>query len=296
MAPGTFAVGVLLCLGAPESSNLDKSRVDQSAVVDGATAPFAMGPGGERLALNQTTTTHLARGMDAKLFDVVPEIQLTYVENFLTDDEAVELVRICDSRSGWSPSPLKRQGSRGSGERDDGREGGAERTSSSCPLLWHELYRGATGDESLRREAELTSLLADRVVALFHEIEITPAHVEPFQLVRYRPGEKFAPHGDYHEHPASSSYDGEQRLFTLLVFLNDVSPRDGGGYTRFPHYDLAILPRIGDAVAWANVAADGEPDTRSMHEGVAPRLGDKYVMNVWLTDRPLGARRGTAAR
>merc|ERR1712217_986004 len=88
-----------------------------------------------------------------------------------------------------------------------------------------------------------------------------------------------------------SSYSGEQRTHTLLVFMSDVPETDGGGHLHFPLLGLQILPRVGFAVLWSNVRPGGgcEPDPNSLHEGMAPFASGKIAMNVWVVDRPLTA-------
>ena len=47
-----------------------------------------------------------------------------------------------------------------------------------------------------------------------------------------------------------------------------------------------MSPRAGDAVAWANVDAEGAPNPLSLHEGLPPAPGEeKVVINVWIADR-----------
>lgn len=45
---------------------------------------------------------------------------------------------------------------------------------------------------------------------------ITTAHIEPLQLVRYKPTERFGPHHDYHL-TGKSSVQGEQASETLAA-------------------------------------------------------------------------------
>ena len=95
----------------------------------------------------------------------------------------------------------------------------------------------------------------------------------------------FTPHHDYHEPDRAtgklgSSVQGEQRAFTVL-FFGATLPADAGGETHFPHLKLAVSPRKGDALVWANVDADGEPNPRSLHEGRPPKDGHQKVAVNW---------------
>jgi len=80
-----------------------------------------------------------------------------------------------------------------------------------------------------------------------------------------------------------------RRVATFFVYLNDV-PTGRGGSTRFPllkneeGHVLTVQPVRGSAVIWSNITLDGEIDPRVVHEGVAITAGEKYGMNIWITD------------
>ena len=60
-----------------------------------------------------------------------------------------------------------------------------------------------------------------------------------------------------------------------------------GGETHFPHLELRVSPREGDALVWANVDGEGRPNPRSLHEGRPPVNGaEKVAVNVWVADKP----------
>jgi prolyl 4-hydroxylase len=84
------------------------------------------------------------------------------------------------------------------------------------------------------------------------------------------------------------SLTGEQRAFTVLLFGSTLAPGDGGE-THFPQLGLSVWPRAGDAIAWANVDEDGEPNPRSLHEGRPPVEKEKVAVNVWIADKPFSA-------
>ena len=91
-------------------------------------------------------------------------------------------------------------------------------------------------------------------------LALTADQIEPLQLVRYTGGEYFGPHHDYHS-TGKSSVQGEQRVFTLLLFGSTVSA-DAGGETHFPELGVHVWPRGGDALAWSNVDAHGAHERR----------------------------------
>lgn len=236
------------------------------------------------------------------------EIDVFLVEGLFGVDELQELVGIAEARQGFQPSMQKLA----TGEQlVDGR-----RTSSSCPMLWPLLVPAPQHLEQMRRAGQLppgfeeelaaTTALTERCARL---LEVDAACIEPLQLVKYTAGQYYQPHLDSHDEPhRRSSYAGEQRTHTLLVFVSDVPPEDGGGHLHFPRLGLRVLPRAGAAVLWRNARpgdAAGEwcPDPDSLHEGVAPVGCSKIAMNVWVADRPfdaeavrLGHARGSHSR
>ncbi|KAL3913576.1 MAG: hypothetical protein SGPRY_007935, partial [Prymnesium sp.] len=145
------------------------------------------------------------------------ELQLTYVHNFLSAQEVEQLLSLADARAGWARSPLKKQGG-GESLNVAEKDTDARRTSSSCPLLWPLAYESRRKEiesnpdaEKLLSELKLTSLLSSRVASMLKltGLDISPAHIEPLQLVRYKPGERFGPHHDFHA-TGKSSVQGEQ--------------------------------------------------------------------------------------
>lgn len=95
------------------------------------------------------------------------------------------------------------------------------------------------------------------------------------------PAAFYKPHLDCLEE-AGQVLLGGQRVGTVLVYLNDV---DEGGATRFPALGLEVAPRELQAVAWANVRADGVPDVRARHEAL-PTTATKVAVNCWVRAFP----------
>mmetsp|Transcript_13407 Transcript_13407/g.31633 ORF Transcript_13407/g.31633 Transcript_13407/m.31633 type:complete len:307 (-) Transcript_13407:74-994(-) len=235
--------------------------------------------------------THEVDGRTVHMRELHEELQLTYVHGLLSVEEIATLLSLADGRQGFVRSPVKTQG-----EGAD-RAADVRRNSTSCPLLWPLVYGTEEMRSKLRaqpaliEELELVERLLRRISDLFTAagMELTPQQIEPLQLVRYRDQSLFGPHHDYHEPGADGSYassvQGEQRAFTLLVF-GSTNEKGTGGETHFPHLQLKVSPRAGDAVAWANVDAEGAPNPLSLHEGLPPAPGEeKVVINVWIADR-----------
>ena len=74
------------------------------------------------------------------------------------------------------------------------------------------------------------------------------------------------------------------RHFTFLIYLNHV---DAGGETAFPRLNLTVTPVAYAALVFNNCLDNGEPDERSLHEGVPPTRGVKYAINGWVRSKHL---------
>ena len=74
-----------------------------------------------------------------------------------------------------------------------------------------------------------------------------------------------------------------QRTTTVVTYLNedfDDAP------THFPLLKLNVRGGTGDAIAWSNVRPDGSPDTNTVHAGMPPTRGRKWILSQWLRNKP----------
>lgn len=113
---------------------------------------------------------------------------------------------------------------------------------------------------------------------------------EPAQIMRYGVGEEFRPHHDFLD-PAHAGHRPQlarfgQRIATFLIYLNDDFE---GGETIFPKTGFRYRGRRGDALLFANVdAATGAPDPLTLHAGLPPTRGEKWIFSQWIRDRSPG--------
>ena len=107
---------------------------------------------------------------------------------------------------------------------------------------------------------------------------IPVSHGEPLQVLRYRPGQEYRAHSD--ALPATKN----QRVATVLVYLNGGY---GGGETHFLANGLSVRGRMGDALLFRNVKADGSPDERAAHSGLPVTSGVKLIASRWIRAEPL---------
>ena len=228
-------------------------------------------------------------------------ISLRYVKDLITPEIASKLIESCDKRSGWTSSPQSVAGSA---------TVKATRTSRSCPLIWPQLYLPLLDDPSkaaklasVKDEIDLTWHLTQRIASF---LNVGEEYIEPFQLVRYQPGEFYKEH---HDHGSYYGVSTEQRPLTLLIFLSDLpssSEVDNGGYTKFRALGggggddddddekngggISVVPRQGDGVLWKNEDENGTLLMDAIHEAIPPKDGGdviKYAMNVWIAGKKI---------
>ncbi len=111
--------------------------------------------------------------------------------------------------------------------------------------------------------------------------------MEPPQVLHYAVGQRFAPHHDYLS-AGEEGYElevrrGGQRTTTFLVYLNDGFE---GGETHFPVLQVRAKAPRGGALFFDNLDEAGRPDPRTLHAGLAPRSGEKWLLSQWIRTPP----------
>jgi hypothetical protein len=144
------------------------------------------------------------------------------------------------------------------------------------------------------REMALTIFSADVALSLIRD-RIAAAsgaavtHFEIAKLLHYSPGEQFALHADFIEAKtpelARELATRGQRAATFLIYLNEGYE---GGATQFPRLDWQYRGGRGDALLFSNVDANGAPDYDTVHAGMPPTSGEKWVLSQWIRNRPVG--------
>ena len=113
------------------------------------------------------------------------------------------------------------------------------------------------------------------------------AQFEPPNVLNYQVGQQYHPHYDYIDPHAPALAETlarqGQRTATFLLYLNDDYE---GGETAFPHLDWSFKAKAGDALLFFNTDAAGEPASRSLHAGLPPTSGEKWLFSQWIRDRP----------
>ena len=129
----------------------------------------------------------------------------------------------------------------------------------------------------------LIMLLQHRIAALT-QLKLTG--MEACTILHYAPGEEFKPHVDYFDTTSDENAriiaaEG-QRVLTFLICLNEEFT---GGETEFPHLRWRFRGRKGDALWFVNITPDFAPDPRTLHAGLPPRSGEKWMFSQWIRGR-----------
>ena len=112
-------------------------------------------------------------------------------------------------------------------------------------------------------------------------MKLPASHAEPTQGQFYEVGQEFKPHTDYfetYELPKFSTPRLGQRSWTFMVYLNE--PQSGGA-TAFTSAGFVVQPKTGRAVIWNNLAANGEPNPDTIHQGMPVLAGSKAIITKW---------------
>lgn len=132
-----------------------------------------------------------------------------------------------------------------------------------------------------RAQTPIIKRVEERAAAVFG---VPVENVEPLQVVRYHPAEKYDAHHDFFHH--LSGVEG-QRYGTILVYLNDDFE---GGTTSFLKCGIEAQPVTGDALFWYNCWRNSDNKCfcfdESLHQGNPTSSGVKYALNVWVRFEP----------
>jgi Rps23 Pro-64 3,4-dihydroxylase Tpa1-like proline 4-hydroxylase len=100
-------------------------------------------------------------------------------------------------------------------------------------------------------------------------------HVETVFVTRYLSGEYYKKHEDFFP-----GFQGD-RLYTVLIYLNDLNPEQGGG-TTFEKLRLAATPKCGRAISWTNRNPDQSTHPETTHEALPVAEGaEKWAIQLW---------------
>jgi TPR repeat protein len=108
------------------------------------------------------------------------------------------------------------------------------------------------------------------------------AGFEDSAILHYGTGQEYKPHYDFLDTTPAMAQEiasGGQRVATLLIYLNDGYD---GGETDFPNARRRFKGRKGDALIFWNVTPNGQPDPLTLHAGLPPKAGEKWLFSQWI--------------
>jgi prolyl 4-hydroxylase len=124
-------------------------------------------------------------------------------------------------------------------------------------------------------------------------IDLPQSHFESFQIVHYKPGQKYDYHYDICRDPKNkecvkslNEHISGIRRYTFFIYLNDV---EKGGETDFKHAGFKVKPECGKAILWKNTFNKGNVEMtnlNALHAGLPPTKGEKWAMNIWIRSKP----------
>ena len=148
----------------------------------------------------------------------------------------------------------------------------------------HAQYR--TSDGAMFGLLDLDLVLIALYERLSHFAGVPFENCELMGILRYRPGQAYAPHHDYLPEDAADYSEVKrsgQRIRTLLVVLNDDFD---GGETHFPKLDLKLRGAPGDVFVFHNTDENNAPYPDSLHAGLPVHTGEKWLLTLWCRARP----------
>ncbi len=133
-------------------------------------------------------------------------------------------------------------------------------------------------------DSDLVLLVLRARIATVTELPV--AAMEATTILHYIVGQEFQPHHDYFDiaNPgyAKEVAAGGQRVLTFLLCLNDDYE---GGETQFPVLGKRFKGRRGNALFFWNVTPNGIPDPRTLHAGLPPTQGEKWLLSQWVREQ-----------
>jgi prolyl 4-hydroxylase len=111
--------------------------------------------------------------------------------------------------------------------------------------------------------------------------------LEETNILHYNVGQRFIAHYDFLDSRHRAFHDElalrGQRAVTFLVYLNE---NFDGGETSFEKLGWQFKGSRGDALLFRNVDPSGTPDPFTLHAGLPPRSGEKWLLSQWIRTHP----------
>lgn len=135
-------------------------------------------------------------------------------------------------------------------------------------------------------ESWICDILTKRIENL---IKIPLENAEKIQVIHYNVGEYFNAHMDSYSRDGSERSKkymkyGGQRIYTCLIYLNNVIE---GGETYFTELDHYESPEEGKILIFKNIDNKKDRNILSKHMGCSVKKGEKYAINLWFREEKI---------
>jgi prolyl 4-hydroxylase len=180
------------------------------------------------------------------------KVQLYTLENFLSAKECARIVALCSHHL---------------------------RPSTVAYLTADTQFRTSSTADLCHLKSPVASSIDDKIC---RTLGIRASYSEGIQAQRYGVGQQFKAHCDFFP-PDTQTYQKfaglrGNRTWTFMVYLNEDME---GGATRFTELNHAFQPKLGMAVIWNNLLADGSPNHLTLHAGEPVTRGQKIIITTW---------------
>lgn len=133
--------------------------------------------------------------------------------------------------------------------------------------------------DMLDQFADIRSHVLQRLSDLWgHQYQIAAA--ESLQLTKYIKDQHYVPHWDYFNVPGVAASTDNDRVATVIIYLNDSFL---GGTTSFPRLDLKVTAKAGHMLYFHY--PPGAQAELSMHSGDHVLDGEKRIATMWIRQR-----------
>jgi len=185
--------------------------------------------------------------------------KIIYIENFVTPEQAVHLMKLADDLK--KPSTID--------TKDDP----------------YTLVTNVRSSESAHLGKARDSIVKEIEDSACDYIGLDTHYLEPMQVVVYEKGQKFNSHYDFFSPDTADLERRGNRNKTILVYLNDI-PEEFGGATNFPKLNLKIQPKAYSAVYFENMNGS-KLNYDTLHSGdelISDKI-KKYAINIWFREK-----------
>jgi len=264
-----------------ETHFVDVPRDDELGFVKEVGSERVLKDGSPRL-LQEYRSPEPMLNMTMKVISCAP--RAFEIDNFLSETEVNHILYLTTGMN-LHRSTTAGDNNIAEDERDDVR---STRTSQNT---WVYREKDTIMDTIYRRAADLLrideALLRPRSKDEYPNMSSSRSLAEALQLVHYDPGQEYTAHHDF-GYADFGRKDQPARFATLLLYLNEGME---GGETEFPRWvnaetreGLLAKPKVGKAVLFYSQLPDGNMDDWSHHAALPVRIGEKWLMNLWVWD------------